>query len=310
MLAAGAGREPVRRCLESVRAHVPAGTTILSVPPGTAEVNRALAQLAPADVVLLTEPCLLTAGWLERMRDAAHGDTNTASASALADTGTELALGGGSASSNAGELAGLNAGELTAGLAARTPALRPGLNRAVGPCVYVRRDALELVGPLAESLDLRWALEIDFAQRCLLTGLAHVAADDVLVQRLAGDGPSEASGPPVRLLERYPYLSAPMPLASSGVLASALETARGQRGRLWVTLDARALEGAVTGTQVHILELVRALAATGALRLRLLVREHKIDRPTLELLRGLPETELLAEDDVDETTPASTIFHR
>jgi len=299
--------EHVRRCLESLHAHVPAGTTILSVPATTAEINRALAQLAPADVVVLTEPCLLSAGWLERMRDAAHGDTNTATASALADVGTELAL----HDERSGPEQNPSADrEASVGTATSTPALRPGLNRAGGPCVFVRRDSLELVGSLAESLELRWALEIDFAQRCLLTGLGHVAADDVLVQRLGAGDATGASVPPAWLLERYPYLSAPMPLASSAVLAQALEVARGPRERLWVTLDARALEGAVTGTQVHILELVRALAATGRLRLRLLVREQKIDRPTLELLRGLPETELLAEDDVDETTPPSTVFHR
>jgi glycosyltransferase involved in cell wall biosynthesis len=309
VLATGAEHEHehVRRCLESVRAHVPAGTTILSVPAATAEINRALAQLAPADVVVLTEPCLLSPGWLERMRDAAHGDTNTATASAFADVGTELALRDDRFGPEASEGAVRDA---SAGTATPTPALRPGLNRAVGPCVYVRRDALELVGSLTESLDLRSALEIDLAQRCLLTGLGHVAADDVLVQRLAADAAGRGSDPPAWLLERYPYLSAPMPLASSAVLAQALEAARGRRGRLWVTLDARALEGAVTGTQVHILELVRALAATGALRLRLLVREQRIDPATLELLRGLPDTELLAEDDVDETTPPSTVFHR
>ena len=41
----------------------------------------------------------------------------------------------------------------------------------------------------------------------------------------------------------------------------------------------------MTGTQVHILELIVALAETGALRLRLLVRTERIDGKTLELLR-------------------------
>jgi glycosyltransferase involved in cell wall biosynthesis len=184
--------------------------------------------------------------------------------------------------------------------------------------VYVRREALELVGPLDEELDLRWALELDFAQRCVLSGLAHVAADDVVVQRLApGQGTdageprgTDADEPPARLLERYPYLSEPLPLADSSVLTRALEAARGPRPRLWVTLDARALDGAVTGTQVHILELILALARSGALRLRLLVRAERIDRETLELLRGLPATEILAAEDLHPATPRSTVFHR
>jgi glycosyltransferase involved in cell wall biosynthesis len=79
---------------------------------------------------------------------------------------------------------------------------------------------------------------------------------------------------------------------------------------LSVTVDARALDGAVTGTQVHIVELIHALAQTGSLRLRVLIREARIDRETLELLRGLPETEVLSEERIDDATPPSTIVHR
>ena len=94
------------------------------------------------------------------------------------------------------------------------------------------------------------------------------------------------------------------------MLEHALELARGPRPRLWVTLDARALDGAVTGTQVHILELILALARTGTLRLRLLVWAERIDGETLDLLRSLPTTEILTVEDVDSATPRSTVFHR
>jgi glycosyltransferase involved in cell wall biosynthesis len=317
VLAARAGEGLLQRCVDSVRAQVPAGSSVSRVEPGTASVNDALARLAPADVVVLTEPCRVTAGWLERLRKSALGDTNTATASALADAETELAL---CTQDPEGEEAHRDEddlGRLADGLAARTLRLRPRLSRAVGPCVYVRRDAIELVGPLDEELDLRAALEIDFAQRCLLSGLAHVAADDVVVQRLAPEGHTEDDKPGAgsdrlapQLLQRYPYLAASPALGESSVLAYALQAVRGADPKLWVTLDARALDGAVTGTQVHILELIRALAETGALRLRLLVREHRIDPQTLELLRHLPETQLLAEDSIDEHTPRSTVFHR
>ncbi|HEY3959511.1 MAG TPA: glycosyltransferase [Solirubrobacteraceae bacterium] len=80
--------------------------------------------------------------------------------------------------------------------------------------------------------------------------------------------------------------------------------------RLWVTIDARALDGALMGTQILVLELTRALARTEALRLRVLIYAERIDRETLESLRELPETEILAVEDVDETTPPSALFHR
>ncbi len=283
--------------------HTQSQIPILSVSATAAEVNRAFEQLAPADVVVLDESCLLTPGWLERLREAARADTNTATASALADSGGDLAL-----SPEPGSKEDL--AQLTDRLARQGLRLRPRLGRAVGPCIYVRREALDLVGTLDEKLDLRWALEVDFAQCCLLSGLSHVAADDVLVQRL--QPAAELGQPPAPLLERYPYLTlqAAPTLAESSVLALALQATRDPRERLSVTLDARALDGAVMGTQVHILGLILALARTDALRLRLLVRTERIDRETLELLRSLPATEILPAEELDPATPRSAVFHR
>jgi glycosyltransferase involved in cell wall biosynthesis len=81
-------------------------------------------------------------------------------------------------------------------------------------------------------------------------------------------------------------------------------------GILRVTIDARALDGTRMGTQVHVLELVRALARTEQLRLRVLVREERIDRETLELLGALPDSEILDAREVVADTPASAVFHR
>jgi glycosyltransferase involved in cell wall biosynthesis len=81
-------------------------------------------------------------------------------------------------------------------------------------------------------------------------------------------------------------------------------------GRLEVTIDARALDGTRMGTQVHVLELVRALARTVGLRQRVLIRGEKIDRSTLELLGELPNTEILDAREIVADTPASAVFHR
>jgi glycosyltransferase involved in cell wall biosynthesis len=314
VIAASPEHERLRACLRSMREHTREGVAVVQVLPDTASVNRALEQHAPADAVLVFEPCLVSAGWLERLREAAYADTNTATASALSDAGGGLALDERQAGSPN------DVAELSDRVARHTLSLRPRLNRTVGPCVYVRRDALELVSGLDQELDLVAALEIDFAQRCLLCGLSHVAADDVVIARLepAGEGPSTsgahatlAAQLPARLRARYPYLQEPPALADSSVLERALQAARGGSGsRLWVTIDARALDGAITGTHVHVLELILALARTDALRLRLLVREERIDRETLELLRGLPATEVLAAEELDPATPRSTVFHR
>jgi glycosyltransferase involved in cell wall biosynthesis len=291
----------LRECVRSMREHAPSDVQICEVAPSAAGVNRAIEELAPADVIVLTEPCRVSVGWVQRLCAAARCDTNTASASALADAGTPISL-------NAGEAASGDFAELNEGLAERTLTLRPRMSRAVGPCVYLRRDALQLIGPLDEGLDLRPALELDFAQRCVLCGLTHVAADDVVVERLH---PVSDAGTlePSQLHERYPYLEH-TPLADSDVLEYALQRARRPPRRLSVTLDARALDGAITGTHVHILELILALARTDALKLRLLVRPERIDAATRQLLEQLSETELLAAEDLDPRTSKSTVFHR
>ncbi|HST34312.1 MAG TPA: glycosyltransferase [Solirubrobacteraceae bacterium] len=299
ILATDATGEPLRDCLRSLQAHTSGDVQIVRATGDCAELNRALERCAPADAIVLDEPCRVGAGWVERLAGAAHADTNTATASALANFGTPLALSERSTQDPA----------FAKGLAERSLVLRPRLSRAVAPCVYVRRDALELVGPLDERLDLRAAIAIDLTQRCVQSGMTHVAADDVAVERLAPlPGAAEGDLSP-ELRERYPYLQT-TPLADSGVLGQALRSARAPALRLSVTLDARALDGAITGTHVHILELILALARTDALRLRLLVRAERIDRATRELLQGLSETQLLAAEEVDADTPATTVFHR
>jgi glycosyltransferase involved in cell wall biosynthesis len=306
--------EHARRCLASLRQNTPADVELLRVDPNASAVNRALRELWPADAVIFTEPCLVVSGWFERLRAVAHEDTNIATVSALVDRGGALALHvedpADPPSDDVVAPAAPELDRLVAALAERTLSLHPRLSRACGPCVYVRREAHELVGDLDESLELHCALEDDFAQRCVLSGLTHVAADDVLVGRLDRGRGAPAWSPPTAVLERYPYLHGHPPLADSGVLAHALAAARDRRARLWVTVDARALDGAVTGTQVHVLELIRALAETGRLRLRLLVRGEQIDAATLALLRALPETEILFAEDLDPATPRSTVFHR
>lgn len=293
--------DELERTIWLARAHVDQGGDLGGAATTTAAVGRVLHQLRPADVALLSDPCVVTAGWLEALSRAALADSNTASASALVDEGTALAL---SDRSHPSE----DISALAQHVAENTMKLRPRLNVIVGPCTYMRRDTLELVGALDVELPSPWALEVDFAQRCLLSGLVPVAADDVVVKRL-GPAPTIKAKLPAAIVERYPYLD-PMPeTPGSAVLPRALEAARRPRQLLSVTVDARALGSILTGTQRHILELIRALTTTGAVRLRLLVSDDT-SAENIEVLRSFPQTELLAVRSIDAATPLSTIFHR
>ncbi len=261
----------------------------------SADVERAVAALAPADVALLTEPCLVAPGWLGRLGAAARADSSTATASALTDRGGPLGL-----------AVAEDPPAPSSRPAGNSLGLRPRLARAVAPCVYLRRDALELVGPLDAGLGLADAVEVDLAQRCVLAGLGHVAADEVVVGRL---GPADGDRALDALSHRYPYLADPPEVAASGVLDRALEAARPTRVRLAVTVDGRALGLAMTGTQVHVGQLIRALGATGALRLRVLVGPDT-PRETIGELEDLAGVEVLRFADIDDATRVDAVFHR
>jgi glycosyltransferase involved in cell wall biosynthesis len=272
--------------------------------PLTSLVELATRLCAPADVVVVAAPAQPGPGWFERLRRAALSDTNRASASTLTDL--------------AGPLAVARSGE--GGTEVDAEPLRPRLSTIALPCAYLRRDAIELAGTLDTELALRWSL-VDLAQRCLLAGLSHVAADDVIVP--AGP-PGEPEAAPTVLTERYPYLyarsdepdenggalyAAHDETAASAQLPRALTRARGPGGPLTVTLDARDLRSPLTGTRRHTLELAGALAASGEVRVRALVsRETSAEAVTA--LRALSSTEVLALEEIGAGTTRDAIFHR
>lgn len=237
--------------LDGLRAHTPE-----QVPVGLAQVADAAA-VAPADVVLVTAPCQVTDGWLDGLRAAAY-------------SGVEVATAGALMVDAAGDL---DAAAPGSGLTPR----HPRLTVPSGPCLYVRRSAIELAG----------APDAGFARRCLEAGLAHVLADDVLVVGSAGRAPREP-----------------------GVLA-ALDRARRAVGPLRVVVDARVLGGRRDGTRVHVLELLGALIRSGEVVVTALVPEA-IDAEThaaLDRMPGLARVPLAAGAPVPPAVRADVV-HR
>ncbi|HEV3228266.1 MAG TPA: glycosyltransferase [Solirubrobacteraceae bacterium] len=277
----------------------------LDATPGGAvdAVNRALDALAPADMALLIEPCLVPVAWLERLQAAAYSDSSAASASALAPAGTALGL------EETGP--GITLADFDADaerVRAHSLNLRPRLAGISGPCVYLRRSALELVGPLDASLELTPAVEVDFAARCTLRGLSHLAADDVLTAPLSPA--RDASPEAVALLaERYPQLAGAAQATGSPTLDRAIAAVRAPADRISVTIDARALGADLTGTQVHILELICALVKTGRVRARVVVAPD-IAAPARARLEALDDATVLAVEEIGDSTRPTDIVHR
>jgi glycosyltransferase involved in cell wall biosynthesis len=233
-LPAGGAVQLRARTLASVRARTPADVPVLE--PGPAQDPFGAG--AASDVVLIRPGCVVAEGWLEGLREAAYASATTATATAL----TQHDLGSRS------EDGGLD--PAAAKVRAQSLRLRPRLTAAgaaAGICVYVRRSAIELIGPGG-----------DFWAQCVERGLAHVLADDVLVLDPAPVRPAVTSAPTAST-------------GPTGPLARARSAARRALDGMTVTIDARILTGPTTGTHVHVIELIAALARTEKLHLTAIV---------------------------------------
>jgi len=174
-------------------------------------------QAGRADVLLLWPDVVVPEGAPERLSEAAGTDTNVACAVPIVGETAQIVPG--------------------------SPQVRPRVERVGPPCLYVRRAALDLCGPVDEG----------FSDRCVRAGFVHVLADDVVVAGAEDPG----GAPPDRL----------------GAEARARRLARVGLSRPSLTLDARSLTERMTGTQLHTLEVLRALHAHGDTALRVIVPE-------------------------------------
>jgi GT2 family glycosyltransferase/glycosyltransferase involved in cell wall biosynthesis len=281
-------------------------------------VNSAFAAAAPADMVLLNSDCVVADGWLEGLRRAAHSDQLVASASALTNHGTILSV-----PERNRPLPGLPQDQdlrhVAGAVLDQSLRLYPHLPTAIGHCVYVRRHALELVGDFDLCFSPGYGEEVDFSQRCLLHGLVHVAADDVFVLHRSGASLGEdGEVNPLReaheqiIDARYPYYQRAQTAASEaefGPLPRALATARRAIGGLTVTIDARCLGPIVTGTQVHTLEVIRALSRTDRLGIRVIVPPD-IGSDAKRQLAELDHVETMPHTDVHPAMGKSDLAHR
>jgi hypothetical protein len=143
-------------------------------------LNMCFDMASPADVVILNGDREVPAGWFQRLREAAYSDTTVATATPLTNNGWLVSV----PERNRGlpELPpGWTLESAAAAIAEASLRLRPHLPTLVGHCAYIKRPAIDLVGGFDLAFSPGGGEEVDFSQRCLLRGLAHVAADDVFV---------------------------------------------------------------------------------------------------------------------------------
>jgi GT2 family glycosyltransferase len=278
--------------------------------------NEAFDLFAPADVVLLNSDCVVSEGWLERMRSAAASDARVATVSVMANSATMISVPERNTPTD-GLPAALTLDEAARAVGENALGSRPEIPTAIGHCVLIRRSALELVGGFDPIFSPGYGEEVDFAQRCLIVGLKHVMADDVYVLHHGGvsfAGQRERlQTPHDRIVhERYPwYLEAVhhAQMKTEGPLDTALLNASVGLRRPRVTIDGAGLNASRTGTQLHTLGVIASLARSEQVELRVLVPAH-LDADVAELIAELGPIELLPHDAVDDETERSDIVHR
>jgi GT2 family glycosyltransferase len=280
-------------------------------------VNNAFAATVPADVVLVNSDVVVAEDWLRGLRDAAWSDSTIATSTALTNHGTIVSVP--HRNNPQPQLPqDVTLKEAAERVRRRSGRLRPRLPVAIGHCLYVRRTALDLVGGFDPAFAPGYGEEVDFSQRCLAAGLQHVVADDVFVAHHGG-GSFEALGQRSatqvaheQLIDtRYPYYAPVIENAATDgatPLARSLNTASCALRGLRVTIDGRALGAALTGTQVHTLELVAALARTGEARVRVLLPVHAGDYVEAAL-GGLRNVEFVDAGSTDLGEP-DDVVHR
>lgn len=279
-----------------------------------ANANGGFAAAAPADVVILNSDCVVAAGWLEGLRHAAYSDTAIATATALANEGSVVSVPEAGALLSQADPEAF--GAAAAAVRTRSLRLRPRLITAVGHCVYVRRDALELVGEFDLAFSPGYGEEVDFSQRCLHAGLEHVAADEVLVLHHGGAslGAGGESNPvqhqhELMIAGRYPYYHNAVHALQAdraAPLARSLTVARRALKGLTLAVDVRG-SALGDGDERDAVALVSALAATGtAAHMKVIVSPQARDHWNLE---GV-EVMSLAPSARSKPGPRADVIHR
>jgi len=169
--------------------------------------NIALRWREGSDVVLVNSDILVSVGWLERLKDAAYSADHVATASVLTNEGSILTVRLDRSVPSAASAADLL--ELNKRLAELPPIVAPEIPVAVGHCLYVRAEAIAMVGVFDEAFGAGYEEEADFSLRCTAVGMRHVVAPDVYVLHRGGVSfGSRAAGLRKRshrlMLDRYP----------------------------------------------------------------------------------------------------------
>ncbi len=207
---------------------------------------------------------------------------------------------------------GLTAAQAASRLRAGALGLHPRVPTALPHATLLRRAALQLVGPLDETLELRDALT-DFCVRATAAGLAHVVADELFVAHRGAIPDATVAGWEGEVATRHPALAPAVAAVAQdrhSALARTLLAASVALEPLTVTVDARNVAGAMSGSVVHVVELLGALAERDDVRVRALL-PARVGADAARALERMPGLERLTVQDAEDDGVARThVAHR
>ncbi len=144
-----------------------------------ASVNIGLRAAGDHDVALLNADTEVPRGWLSRLAGHAYAGPRTASVSPFSNNAT---ICGYPSISGSDPALGLSVEALDAACRAANGGRRVEVPTTVGFCMYIRRDALDDVGPFdAAAFGRGYGEENDFCLRAATRGWRHVLACDTYV---------------------------------------------------------------------------------------------------------------------------------
>ena len=231
--------------------------------------NRAFAE-TDSDIVLVNSDTVVTAGWLDRMTEAAHLP-DVATVTPLTSFGSICTLP--QSIIEVFDLAGPDPriDECASFIDAHTIGHRPEVITGVGFCMYMTREALDACGTFdAEVFGQGYGEEVDFCLRASSQGFRHLADDTTCVYHRGGGSFSEARAAGLArsrelMHERYSFFRAtnraeraedPLDLSFTA-LELGLSARDPRRPHVLQVLHSR--PGELGGTEKHLYQLIDGL---------------------------------------------------
>ncbi|MCC5951670.1 MAG: glycosyltransferase [Acidimicrobiia bacterium] len=237
-----------------------------------ATVNRAI-DATSGDVVILNSDTQVTAGWLQRMVDAASAP-GVATVTPLTNFGSLCTIP--PVVSDAFGLFGDDpqTDACAAFVARHSLRRRPEVISGVGFCMYITRDALDLVGSFdTETFGMGYGEEVDFCLRATRVGFTHVVEDATFVYHAGGGSFGNERNERMKrgsslLHDRYRFFRAANTAERSAdplrIPFKALELGLHERdeSRPHVLHVLHSAPDALGGTEKHLRELMESMADT------------------------------------------------